>query len=131
MTDDTTDFSARSRHISAWIQAPATAVYAVASDPAQLSRWAAGLSDAALADADVEFAALNELGVLDHVVRLATGEAFYNPMRVIPSGADDTSCEVVFTLRRQAGVTDEQFEDDAAAVAADLQTLRELVERRA
>jgi hypothetical protein len=35
---------------------------------------------------------------------------------------------VVFTLRRRPGVTDEEFEADAVAVAADLATLRGLLE---
>jgi Fe-S cluster assembly iron-binding protein IscA len=49
-------------------------------------------------------------------------------MRVIPAGPGERGCEVVFTLRRRAGVTDEEFEADAAAVAADLAALRRLVE---
>jgi hypothetical protein len=35
---------------------------------------------------------------------------------------------VVFTVRRRAGMTDEEFDADAAAVAADLETLRTLLE---
>jgi hypothetical protein len=119
---------APSRHISVWIDATPDVVYAFASDSAQLARWAAGLADPALSDADVEFAPRNELGVLDHVVRLPSGEAVYNPMRVIPLGQGESRCEVVFTLRRRAGVTDAEFEADAAAVTADLATLRGLLE---
>jgi hypothetical protein len=122
MDNDTTE----TRHISVWIDAAPDAVYALASDPAQLPRWAAGLADPALSDADVEFAPPNEFGVLDHVVRLPTGEAVYNPMRVIPAGPGRPGCEVVFTLRRRPGVTDGEFEADAAAVTADLATLRGL-----
>lgn len=33
----------------------------------------------------------------------------------------------VFTLRRRAGMTDDEFEADAPAVSADLQTLRRLI----
>lgn len=44
--------------------------------------------------------------MLDHVVTLPSGKSVYNPLRVIPDG--DVS-EVVFTLRRQPGMTDEQF----------------------
>jgi hypothetical protein len=46
-------------------------------------------------------------------------------MRVI---ADGEGCEVVFTLRRQPGMSDEDFERDAAAVLADLGTLKRLLE---
>jgi hypothetical protein len=127
MTDDTTE-TPPSRHISLWIDAAPEAVYAFASDRAELPRWAAGLADPALADADVEFAPENPFGVLDHVVRLPSGEQVYNPMRVIPAGTGEPGCEVVFTLRRRPGVTDADFETDAAAVAADLRTLRGLIE---
>jgi hypothetical protein len=34
----------------------------------------------------------------------------------------------LFTLRRRPGVTDREFEADAAAVTADLAKLRELIE---
>jgi hypothetical protein len=127
MTGDTTE-TPPSRHISLWIDAAPEAVYAFASDRAELARWAAGLADPALADADVEFAPQNPFGVLDHVVRLPSGDQVYNPMRVIPAGGGEPRCEVVFTLRRRPGVTDAEFETDADAVAADLQTLRGLLE---
>jgi hypothetical protein len=63
--------------------------------------------------------------VLDHEVPLPSGEVVYNPMRVVPDGE---ACEVVFTLRRQQGMTSEEFERDAATVAADLATLKRLLE---
>ena len=131
MTDDTTATSQMmtSRHVSVWIDAPPEAVYAFASDRAEMSRWAAGLADPALGAVDVEFAPPNTFGVLDHLVRLPSGEAVYNPMRVIPEGPGSQRCEVVFTLRRQPGVSDEAFEADAAAVTADLNTMRALLER--
>ncbi len=103
-------------------------MYAFASDRRTLSLWAAGLADPALAAAEVEFAPVNSFGVLDHVVRLPSGEEAYNPMRVIPAGPGEPGCEVVFTLRRRAGMTDAAFEADADAVAADLATLRRLLE---
>jgi hypothetical protein len=128
MNDDTADGRAPSRHLSQWIDAEPAAVYAFASDPDELPRWAAGLNDPALADAEVRFAPHNEFGVLDHVVRLPSGERVYNPMRVIPAGTNERGCEVVFTLRRLPGVSNEEFEVDAAAVTADLAKLRELIE---
>lgn len=128
MDDDTTHArtDSASRHIGVWIDAAPDAVYAVASDRNRLAMWASGLADPALGNADVEFAPVNEFGVLDHVVTLPSGESFYNPMRVVPAGPGRTECEVVFTLRRQPGVTDEEFEADAATVLADLRRLRRL-----
>ena len=130
-----------SRHVSIWIEAAPEVVYTFASDPHTWSRWAAGLAEGGLrqsaegwvADSPmgrvtVEFAPPNEFGVLDHVVRLPSGEAVYNPLRVIPGGVAEPRCEVVFTVRRRPGMTDAEFDADAAAVATDLATLRRLVE---
>jgi hypothetical protein len=47
-------------------------------------------------------------------------------MRVIADGSD---CEVVFTLRRQPGMSEADFDCDSAAVFADLSTLKEMLER--
>ncbi|HVW89944.1 MAG TPA: hypothetical protein VHC01_10805 [Gaiellaceae bacterium] len=40
----------------------------------------------------------------------------------------DVPAHAVFTLRRQEGMTDAEFERDSAAVAADLATLKSLLE---
>ncbi|MGV0735899.1 polyketide cyclase [Mycolicibacterium sp. (ex Dasyatis americana)] len=132
----------RSRHVSVWIEVAPDVVYAYASDPRQLATWAAGLAegglrltpqgwvaDSPMGEVTVEFTPTNTLGVLDHVVYLPSGAAVYNPMRVVPAGVDATACEVVFTVRQRPGMTDEEFEADVAAVAADLETLRGLLER--
>jgi hypothetical protein len=132
----------KSRHISVWIEAAADTVYDFTADPQTWPRWAAGLAsgdlrqsahgwvaDSPMGEVVVEFAPVNAFGVLDHLVRLPSGEAVYNPLRVLPGDPGESRCEVVFTLRRRPGMTDEEFEADAAAVSADLQTLRELIER--
>ncbi|HWS32442.1 MAG TPA: SRPBCC family protein, partial [Actinoplanes sp.] len=64
-------------------------------------------------------------GILDHHVRLESGETFYNPVRVI---ADGDACEVVFVVRRVDGVGDDDFERDVRAVTADLAGLKRLLE---
>jgi len=74
----------------------------------------------------VAFVKRNELGVLDHDVTLPSGETVHNPMRVLPDGR---GCEVVFTLRRGPRMSDEDFDRDAAAVAADLALLKRVLER--
>jgi hypothetical protein len=130
-----------SRHVSVWIEANPEAVYEFAVDPHTWPKWAAGLAkgglrqtaqgwvaDSPMGQVTVEFAPPNEFGVLDHVVRLPSGEAVYNPLRVIPGGVGEPRCEVVFTVRRRAGMSDTEFESDVAAVAADLDTLRRLLE---
>ena len=130
-----------SRHVSVWIDAPPEVVYEFAADVQTWPRWAAGLAegglrqtaagwvaDSPMGEVTVEFAPPNDFGVLDHVVRLPSGEAVYNPMRVVPGGVGGPQCEVVFTVRRRAGMSEEQFDADAEAVAADLATLRRLIE---
>jgi hypothetical protein len=64
--------------------------------------------------------------VLDHRVTLPSGETVDNPVRVIPN-AD--GCDVVFTVRRRDGMGDAEFAADQDAVAADLATLRDLMQR--
>jgi hypothetical protein len=128
-----------SRHISDWIGRPADDVYAYASDPANLPRWAPGLGSSvensagqwfvqtSMGRVGFAFVPRNEYGVLDHDVTLPSGEVVYNPMRVIPDGH---GCEVVFTLRRRPGMSDEEFSADAGAVAADLARLKRILEER-
>jgi hypothetical protein len=71
------------------------------------------------------FAPRNAYGVLDHHVTFPSGETFHNPMRVIEG---DRGCEVMFTLRRQADMSDEEFARDAGLVAADLARLKRVLE---
>lgn len=126
------------RHLAVSIDRPASEVYAFASEPANLPLWAAGLAGATveregdhwvtespMGRVEVRFAPRNDLGVLDHDVRLPSGEVVSNPLRVIPDG---DVCEVVFTLRRRPGMTEEELAADAAAVERDLATLRSVVE---
>ena len=45
------------------------------------------MADSPMGQVTVEFAPVNEFGVIDHVVRMPSGEAVYNAMRVIPAGS--------------------------------------------
>lgn len=127
----------KSTHVSQVIGAPANRVYDFAANPDNLPRWAAGLAQAEvrrdgedlvaaspMGDVRVRFAPPNDFGALDHDVTLPSGEVVNNPLRVLdhPDGA-----EVVFTVR-QLDASDEDFERDCAAVARDLEALRELIE---
>jgi hypothetical protein len=128
-----------SLHISETIDRPLAEVYAYAADPAHLPEWAAGLSgsielidgqwvaESPLGRIVVTMAPANEYGVLDHHVALPDGQVFYNPMRVL---ADDDRCEIVFTLRRQPGVSDAEFARDADTVREDLARLKRLFTNR-
>ena len=133
-----TTLGQETRHLGIRIDRDARTVYDFCADPANLPRWAAGLSgsieqydgrwfaDSPMGRVEVAFAPPNEFGVLDHRVTLPDGQVVANPMRVIPDGAE--ASDVVFTLRHRDGVSDEEFEADAAAVRTDLETLKRLLE---
>ena len=82
-------------------------------------------ADGPLGQVRIRFAAPNELGVLDHDVRLPDGSTVHNPMRVVPNGPGS---EVTFVLLRLPGVNDDTFARDASWVERDLKRLKELLE---
>jgi hypothetical protein len=126
-----------SRHLTVSIDRPAAAVYAYVRDPAHLPAWAAGLAagirrergewvaDSPMGRVLVRFVPVNEYGVLDHDVVLPDGRSVTNPLRVL---GDGDGAEVVFTVRRQPGMTDEEWAADVAAVGADLESLKRVLE---
>jgi hypothetical protein len=86
-------------------------------------RWYA---DSPMGRVAVTFAAPNPWGVLDHDVELPSGEVVTNPMRVVPNGP---GADLVFTVQRRPGVGDAEFAADVEAVAADLRTLKRVLEQ--
>ena len=86
------------RHLSVSVRRPPSEVYAFAANPANLPRWAKGLSgsienvdgewtaDSPMGRVKVRFAPKNDLGVLDHDVVLPSGETVHNPMSVVANG---------------------------------------------
>ena len=123
--------------LTASIAVPASRVYTFASNPTNMPLWAfafvksiANINgewtiDSNLGKMKIEFAPANPFGVLDHVVTLPDGRAFNNPMRVVPNVAGSL---VTFTLFRQDGMSDAEFERDAGMVESDLQALKRVVE---
>ena len=87
-----------------------------------MPKWASGLGKALtklngewLVDTPqgpmkVRFTARNDLGVLDHYVIPESGPEIYIPLRVIANGAGS---ELMFTLFRQPGRSEEKFAADA------------------
>lgn len=119
------------------IGATPESVYEFVSDPDNLPKWAVGLAqsevsrdgddllvDSPMGKVTVTFAPRNEYGIVDHDVRLPSGDVVNNPVRIIahPDGA-----EVIFTIR-QLDLSDEEFDRDAATVGEDLDTLKSLIE---
>ncbi|MGO1543616.1 MAG: SRPBCC family protein [Gulosibacter sp.] len=126
-----------SRHISQSIERDPRDVIAFASDPANLPRWAAGLSsgirhergkwltDSPMGVVEVRFHDGAGLGILDHTVIFPDGTEVLNPLRVLRNG---DGSEVVFTIYRLPGVSKDDFERDARLVREDLERLRGILE---
>lgn len=126
------------RIVHATIEKPWREVYAFASRPENMPKWAAGLASGLTREGDdwmgdggpigkirVRFAPQNDFGVIDHTVTLENGARFENALRVVPNG---DGAEVMFTLLRAPDMDDEALEKDAAAIAKDLQTLKGFLE---
>ena len=125
------------RILSTTIAVPLEAAYAFASQPANFPKWAAGLSqslsetdagwiaETPAGQAHVAFTDPNPHGVLDHWVRIDGQPEIYIPLRMIANGS---GTEVELTLFRQPGMSDDDFERDAASVTADLAMLKALLE---
>lgn len=126
------------RHVTVSIARAPADVYAFAAKPENMPKWASGLGASfrneggewlvdggPVGTVKVRFTPPNTFGVLDHDVVFESGVAVHNPLRVVPNG---DGSEVTFALFRQPGMSDEQLETDAAIVAADLATLKRLLE---
>ena len=127
----------QSRNLSVSINRNAKDVYNFICVPENFPRWASGLgkslnkadgewiAETARGPVKVRFTERNEFGILDHWVSLKPGLQIYIPMRVIANG---NGSELIFTLFRLAGMSDEQFSADAEWVMRDLTSLKNLLE---
>ena len=126
--------------LSISINRNANDVYTYISNPENLPQWAAGLCTSVQktetadvwqinnGEARVRFVEKNTFGVADHYVRANPGEKeVYIPIRVIEH---DDACEIVFTLFRLPGMTDEEFKRDMGNVQKDLDTIKAIMERK-
>ena len=104
------------------IERPPKEVYAFVRDPKNLAKWASGLDGAV----KVRFVDPNPYGVLDHYVSVDSGPEVYMPMRVFPNGE---GAEVLITVFRQSGVSEDKFIQDTQWVRRDLEMLKELLEK--
>ncbi len=124
------------KHISISINKSADEVYRYASDPENFPEWVAfiksvtkqndlwiGKSD--IGDLKIKWTPPNDFRIIDHQVTLTNGEIVNNPMRVVPN---NEGCEFIFTLFWLPNRTEKEFNEDAKAVTADLQKLKEILE---
>ena len=129
--------SAESRTLSVRVDQPFARVYEFMVDPGNWNQWAFGLGKSLrqsnggwIADSDggvvkVRFTARNPYGVLDHTVIRSSGAQVHVPMRLITNGS---GCELLFTLFREPGISDERYDSDANFVQRDLDRLKALLE---
>jgi len=103
------------------IERPATEVYQFVAQPQNLPRWASGIAKSA----KVRFVEPNRYGVCDHFVSVDGGAEVYVPMRVLPNG---DGAEVLLTIFRRPGTSDEKFGEDTQWVRRDLEALKALLE---
>lgn len=128
------------RHVSVSIARAPSDVYAFAAKPENMPSWASGLGASFHRDGDewvvdggpvgkvkVRFTPPNDFGVLDHDVVFESGLVVHNPLRVVPNGSGS---EVTFALFRRAEMSDDDLAADAEKVAADLVTLKKLLEAK-
>lgn len=113
------------RTLSIDIDRPADEAYAMLAPPESFARWASWVAQTPEGPATVRFSERNSFGVLDHSVTLRDGTSVYVPLRVVPKAA---GCELVLTLFRRPGVSDEKFAADAQWVMRDLHAARRLLE---
>ena len=126
-----------SRTITCSINKPPATVFEFASNPENLPKWVLSFCMSVRKSGDewqmetptgwvgIRFVAVNDYGVLNHVVTLPDGQSILNPVRVV---ANDIGSEVMFTLFQLPSMSDEQFSKDAGMVEADLQTLKAVLE---
>lgn len=126
----------KSRTLTISIGRPVLEVYGLASNPDNLPRWIRSarlrksgktwIMETPTGPIKIRVAAKNEFGVLDHFATLPDGREVLNPIRVVPN---DEGSQVVFTLFQIAGMSDQEFAADAKLVAADLRSLKSILEK--
>lgn len=127
-----------SRTLSVRIDRDAAEVYDLLSHPENFAKWATGLgtltgragriwtAETPQGPARIRFTERNGFGVIDHSVTPPSGPKIHIPMRVIANGR---GAEVLLTLLRMPGVSEDAFSADAAWVERDLNALQELLEQ--
>ncbi len=113
-------------------------VYDAVWRPQDFPKWASGLSTSPLEPDEggwwrtqgpagpirIRFTDHNAFGVMDHHVDPGSNAEIYVPLRIVANGE---GAEVLFTLFRQPGMSDEIFATDADWIARDLAALKAVV----
>lgn len=127
----------KSKTLSISINRALDEVYGFVSNPENLPKWAKALCrsvresngdwivETPQGGMKIRFADLNDFGVLDHSVEVTPGVQVYVPMRVVRNGSGS---EVIFTVFRQEGMSDDKFDEDVHLVEGDLLNLKRALE---
>jgi hypothetical protein len=127
-----------SRTVSVRINRPLQMVYEFLANPGNWNEWAHGLgksirrlqgrwiADTQEGTIEVRFTPMNKFGVVDHYIRRKSGMETYVPLRLISNGR---GCELLFTLFREPGMSDETYAADLEFVKQDLDGLKGILEK--
>ena len=127
------------KNLSVSIGLDAQRAYGFLSLPENFPKWASGLAGSLKkaggewqaqtpeGPMKVRFSERNAFGVLDHWVYPKPSVEIHIPLRIIRNGE---GCELVLTLFRQPGMSDEKFAADADWVTRDLRAAKKLLEAK-
>jgi len=126
-----------SRTVSISIKRRPGDVYEYLADPANFPKWSVFIKEirkegnewiATTPESKVRirFTPRNKFRVLDHTVKVSPHLQVYVPMRVLASPGNDS--EVIFTVFRMPGMSDEKYENDIGMVLTDLAALKRVLE---
>ena len=127
------------KSLSVSIGLDAKRAYDFLSLPENFPKWASGLAGSLKkvggewqaqtpeGPMKLRFSEHNAFGVLDHWVYPNLGVEIHIPLRVIHNGE---GCELVLTLFRLPGMSDEKFAADAEWVMRDLGAAKKLLEAK-
>jgi len=126
-----------SRTVSISIKRRPEEVYEYLVDPANFPKWSVFIKEirkegnewiATTPESTVRirFTLRNEFRILDHYVTVSPQLQVYVPMRVLASPENDS--EVIFTVFRLPGMSEEQYKDDIEMVLTDLARLKRVLE---
>jgi uncharacterized protein YndB with AHSA1/START domain len=126
-----------SRTVSISIKRRPEEVYEYLVDPANFPKWSIFIKEIKKEGSEwiattpertvrIRFTPRNEFRVLDHYVTVSPQLQVYVPMRVLAD--PENASEVIFTVFRSPGMTDEQYKDDIGMVLTDLAGLKRVLE---
>jgi hypothetical protein len=129
----------KSRSLTVSINRDPKTVYEFVFNLENLPKWASKafqsikqvkgewIAETAQGSAKISLTHRNDLGVLDHYVRLSSlGVTVYVPMRVAQNGINGS--EVIFTLFYTMHMSEENFAQDVRMVEQDLKNLKSIIE---